>query len=145
MNSLYTKYLSRYLAINLGLTILIFGISAFLQFEIPSVINIIIAYVSGFYPGHLFAKDYDRLPEKPELRRFALAGLIILTAISALFMLLIFQSAFTPEEIEQLKSLSLAVWAGIIIFTGLIYYFIIGWGFKRGAKMYFQASKKASS
>ena len=142
MDTLYTKYLSRYLAINLGLTIIIFGVAAFLQVEIPSVMNIIIAYVSGFYPGHLFAKDNDRLPEKNELRRFSLTGLIVLTVISGLFMMLIFRFAFTPEEIEQLKSLSLAIWAGIIVFTGLIYYFIIGWGFKRGAKMYFQSIKK---
>jgi len=118
---------------------------AFFNVNLPSVTSLIIAMVSGFYPGTLFVKDFGRLPEKSERRRFAVASLIVITifsfiAVTAIFLLV---GATMKDASDFFTRLPVWVMPVIAVVVMALYYFVIGSGFKTGAKIQLKAQGKS--
>lgn len=143
-DNFYFRYCGLYLLPYVGLTLAVIAIAYFTGWEPPSVLNLIIAMCSSYYPAYQFVKDHNRAPEKPEKRRFAGATLLIITVLSTVFVAGL--AAIVPglrEELEfMVEQLGAGVFAVIVVVTLLFYYLAIGWGFGQGAKMQIKALEK---
>lgn len=143
-DNFYFRYCGLYLVPYIGLSLAVIAITIFTSWQPPSVLSIIIAMVSGYYPAYQFVKDHNRAPTKSEKHRFTLATLILIFALSTVAVGIFM--AIVPGLSEQIKmmmdQLSGGVFAGIIIVTMLIYYGVILLGFGMGAKMQIKALEK---
>lgn len=147
-HNFYRRYVGSFLIVYVGLTLLV-GLLAMLPVleRLPSSFSFVIALISAYWPAHLFVKDHGRVPDREEKKRFAIANLLAVTALSVVVMVLIWNLVIPLEERASIKQelMITPFWVFIfafIIFVGL-YYLAIGWAFGWTAKLQLKAVEKA--
>lgn len=131
------RYCGLYALYFIGGTVLLAVISAIINWDSSSAMSFVIAMIAAHAPGDKFARDYGRLPEKQEKRRFS----IICTLIAVLLPLLptaVLFGFLTAEEraafFAPYANVPVWIWLATIPVALLVCYWLIGWGFSIGAK-----------
>lgn len=144
MQNFYIRYCGSYLLTYVAVTAVMIVVSIVLNVDLPSVMSIIASMVSAYYPAALFVKDYKRMPDKAEKRKFSFAAFILITVLSLIIAAGLI--AISPDLGAEIKHMLTAVptWIFVVLIAvvTMIYYFTIMIGFWMGAKMQLKALEK---
>jgi len=142
-----TKSIGIFTAYLVGTIVILSTVVYFTQWDMPTSMSLILIMCSAMGAGMSFAKDHNRLPEKPEKRKFAGIASLIAAFLPLLFfwIILLAIGAGLTDIYPELADVPNTWWLGIGVFVLVLSYAVTYYFFGMGAKSHLKAVEKQAA
>ena len=123
-----SKQILIFIAVVLGMTILLAVISMFLKVSTLGV-NVVIPLIAAMIAGQGFVKKYGRAPTKDEAKRLTILSFFFFVGLQFLFLIIAIANPAAKALFAQMNSQILSLILIFVVFFFGISFFMIRWGY----------------